>query len=47
LLVAEALGYAPLRVTGPQVDRVRAALKIRGGIESILLRPRMAADQPR
>jgi autotransporter passenger strand-loop-strand repeat protein len=25
-LVAEALGYAPLRVTGPEVERVRAAL---------------------
>jgi collagen type I/II/III/V/XI/XXIV/XXVII alpha len=33
-LVAEALGYAPLRVTGPEVDRVRAALATRAGSES-------------
>ena len=29
MLRADALGYAPLRVTGPEVDRVRAQLKAR------------------
>jgi autotransporter passenger strand-loop-strand repeat protein len=46
-LIAEALGYAPLRVTGPEVERVRAGLTSRTGNESILSPPKKAAGRPR
>jgi autotransporter passenger strand-loop-strand repeat protein len=42
-LIAEALGYAPLRVTGAEVERVRAALATRTKKETFLYERRVAS----